>query len=45
MHLLRLKIVELIIITVKVVFFYGWEKFTLVTRLYSLKPRKIPLHV
>lgn len=45
MHLLKLKIVELIIITVKVGFFLRLGEFTLVTRLSNLKPRKIPPHV
>lgn len=45
MHLLKLKIVELIIITVKVGFFICLGEFTLVTRLSNLKPRKIPPNV
>lgn len=45
MHLLKLKIVELIIITVKVGVFLRLGEFTLVTWLSNLKPRKIPPHV
>lgn len=45
MHLLKLKIVEPLIITVKVGGFLCLGEFTLVTRLSNLKPRKIPPNV